>query len=137
MNNNGGFTLIELILVTVIIGILAGMVQLTFRGRAEQARVNAARGDVASYISAIELYALDHNDKYPSSLNDLIGGKQSYVRDVKKDPWGNDYVYECPGSIHKDSYDVYSAGPDGVKGNEDDVTELKQPEQSQPQTTSR
>ncbi len=121
--DNGGFTLIELILVTVIIGILAGMVVLSFSGRAEEARRRAARGDITSYMSAIELYALDHNGKYPGSLDDLIGGERNYVRELNNDPWGNPYVYECPGSVHKDSFDIYSAGPDGIKGNADDVTE--------------
>jgi len=123
MGNNGGFTLIELILVTVIIGILAGMVVVTFGGRAEEARVKAAKGDIMSYGSAVELFALDNNGKYPTSLEELLGGKRNYVRDVKPDPWGNPYIFECPGGIHKDSYDVYSGGPDGIKGNADDVTE--------------
>ncbi len=126
MCDNRGFTLIELILVTVIIGILAGMVTLTFSGRAEEARVKAAKGDIMSYNSAVELYALDRNGKYPRSLQDLTGGERNYVRDVKPDPWGNAYVYECPGSMHKDSYDVYSAGSDGIKGNADDVTETSE-----------
>ena len=75
MDNKGGFTLIELILVTVIIGILAGMVTLTFAGRAEEARIKAAKGDIASYNTAVDLYALDHNDKLPASLDDLANGK--------------------------------------------------------------
>ena len=121
MKGNGGFTLIELILVTVIIGILAGMVTLTFAGRTEEARVKAARGDIASLQNAIDLYALDHNDDYPGSLNELVGGEREYVRDLPRDPWGNPYVYKTPGDKHKNSYDVYSAGPDGQPGTEDDV----------------
>ena len=121
MSEKSGFTLIELILVTVIIGILAGSVTLTFRGRAEKTRINRTKADIANYNTAIETYALEHNDKYPKSLSALEGG---YVRDVKPDAWGNAYIYECPGSMHQDSYDVYSAGPDGIKGNADDVTEL-------------
>lgn len=123
MTNNGGFTLIELILVTVIIGILAGMVVVQFSGRAEEARIKAARGDIMSYGSAVELYALDNNGKYPQNLATLIGGKRDYVRDIKPDPWGNAYIYESPGSVHKNSYDICSAGPDGIKGNGDDITE--------------
>ncbi|HNR34472.1 MAG TPA: type II secretion system protein GspG [Candidatus Hydrogenedentes bacterium] len=118
MSDKGGFTLIELILVTVIIGILAGMVTLTFAGRAEEARRRAAKGDIASYGTAIDLYALDHNDKYPSSLQDLASGKRKYVKELNKDPWGNDYVYKVSGG----SYTVSSAGPDGQPGTEDDVT---------------
>lgn len=118
MSDKGGFTLIELILVTVIIGILAGMVTLTFAGRAEEARKRAAKGDIASYGTAIDLYALDHNDKYPSSLQDLTSGKRKYLKELNKDPWGNEYVYKAQGS----TYTVSSAGPDGSAGTEDDVT---------------
>lgn len=118
MSNKSGFTLIELILVTVIIGILAGMVTLTFAGRAEEARKRAAKGDIASYTTAIDLYALDHNDKLPASLQDLVSGKRQYVRELNKDPWGNDYVYKPQGS----KYTIFSAGPDGQAGSPDDVT---------------
>ncbi len=118
MSNNGGFTLIELILVTVIIGILAGMVTLTFAGRAEEARIKAAKGDIASYGTAVDLYALDHNDKLPASLNDLASGGRKYIKELNKDPWGNEYVYKVTG----DTYQVSSAGPDGSPGTADDVT---------------
>lgn len=121
MSENSGFTLIELILVTVIIGILAGMVTLTFGGRAEEARLRAALGDIKSYESAIELYALEHNDQFPESLEDLVNGEKTYVRDLNNDPWGNRYVYKKPGDYHKKSYDLLSMGPDGELGTEDDI----------------
>ena len=124
MDNKGGFTLIELILVTVIIGILAGMVTLTFAGRAEEARIKAAKGDIASYNTAIDLYALDHNDKLPASLGDLVA-KRKYVKELNKDPWGNEYIYRCPGQ-HSNDYDLFSCGPDGQPGNEDDITNWTQ-----------
>lgn len=123
MRNQGGFTLIELILVTVIIGILAGMVTVTFSGRTQEARVKAAMGDIKAYEGAIELYALEHEDQYPKSLQDLVNDPdREYIRDLNKDPWGNDYVYIVPGKVHKKSYDIFSAGPDGQPGTEDDVT---------------
>ena len=121
MNSNGGFTLIELILVTVIIAILAGMVSLSFQGKAQQARVNAALGDIKSYESAIELFALENNDNYPKSLKDLVDGDKKYIRELNKDPWGNPYVYLSPGDRHRDSFDIYSMGRDGTEGTEDDV----------------
>ncbi len=62
MRNNGGFTLIELILVTVIIGILAGMVMVNYGGRAREAQIRAAKGDIANLSTAVDLFALDNND---------------------------------------------------------------------------
>jgi general secretion pathway protein G len=123
MSDKGGFTLIELILVTVIIGILAGMVTFSITGRVQDASIKAARGDIANYGSVIEHYALDHNGLYPKQLQELIGGEKEYVRQLNVDPWGNPYVYECPGKKHPKSYDIYSAGPDGQPGTEDDITE--------------
>jgi general secretion pathway protein G len=122
MKANGGFTLIELILVTVIIGILAGMVALNYSGRVRDTQVRAAKGDISSYSSAVDMYALDNNDEYPKSLNDLVGGKRNYVREVRPDPWGNPYIYTPPTDMMKADYKIFSAGPDGVPGNEDDIT---------------
>jgi general secretion pathway protein G len=126
MKANGGFTLIELILVTVIIGILAGMVTLTFQGRVQESMARAAMGDIRMYETAIDLYALDNNDKYPARLDVLQGGKRDYVKEVKNDPWGNPYVYRVPGRVRKNSYDLFSKGPDGIEGNEDDITPWQQ-----------
>ncbi len=116
---DAGFTLIELILVTVIIAILAGMVTLTFRGSATDAKIKAARGDIKSYESAIELYALKNNDKYPDSLKQLV--EAGHIRELNTDPWGKAYIYLKPGKKHKESYDIFSSGPDGEQGTEDDV----------------
>lgn len=129
MQANSGFTLIELILVTVIIGILAGMVTLNFTGRAEEARVKAALGDISTLESAIQLYALDHNDRYPQTLNDLMTGERKYLRDMKPDPWGNAYVYLSPGKVHPESFDIFSAGPDGAVGTADDIHPVATPVQ--------
>jgi len=123
MRNSGGFTLIELILVTVIIGILAGMVVTTFGGRVHETNVRAAKGDIATYGTAIDLYALDHNDNYPQSLDDLVNDpKRTYVKEVRPDPWGNPYNYKPATNPRKADYEVWSSGPDGIPGNEDDVT---------------
>ena len=120
MGEKSGFTLIELILVTVIIGILAGMVTLNFSGRAEEARIKAAEGDLANLSTAIDLYALDHNDRYPESLEELLKPKSGrvYIRTYQGDPWKNDYVYRRL----KDGYEIFSKGPDGIEGTDDDIT---------------
>jgi general secretion pathway protein G len=126
MREESGFTLIELILVVVIIGILAGAVTLQFAGRSEEARIARARSDINEYQSGVDLFAIDNNDTYPKSLNDLFGGKRNYVRKVQKDPWGKDYVYVYPGK-HGSPYDIFSTGKDGISGNEDDVTSWGEP----------
>jgi general secretion pathway protein G len=124
MKSNAGFTLIELILVTVIIGILAGMVVMSFGGRLGDAQVKAAKGDIATYSASVDLYALDHNDTYPKTLNDLVTAERPYLQnnELRKDPWGNPYHYKPPSDPRKANYRIYSAGPDGTPDNADDVT---------------
>jgi general secretion pathway protein G len=122
MKPNSGFTLIELILVTVIIGILAGAVVLSFGGRISETQVRRAKMDIRNYGVAVKEYALDNNEEYPKSLNDLVSGKRNYVDEIQPDPWGNPYIYTPPTDIMKSDYKIISAGPDGVPGNDDDVT---------------
>lgn len=122
MNNNSGFTLIELILVTVIIAILAGMIVPIYAGRVAESQVRAAKGDIASLSNSIDLYALDHNDQYPDALTALVSGERNYIKELRNDPWGNPYNYEPPKNILKADYSVFSSGPDGQAGTEDDVT---------------
>ncbi len=121
MQGNSGFTLIELILVTVIIGILAGAVALNVRGRVSETMTTRAQADIATYETAIDSYALDNHDKLPKSLKDLMGGKRDYIKKYVKDPWGNDYIYRAPGRHNKRGYDLFSRGPDGIEGNADDI----------------
>ncbi len=119
--NEGGFTLIELILVTVIIAVLAGMVTLSLRGVAQDSKIKAVLGDIKSYQTAIDLFALDHNDQYPKTLQDLVSGKKKYLREMNRDPWGHPYVYIVPGQHYPESFDLFSVGPDGQQGTGDDV----------------
>lgn len=123
MNAKSGFTLIELILVTLILGILAGMVTVNYVGRGEDARISRVKSDIVNLEQAIDLYAIDNNDQYPDSLEELAGGEREYLRrGVPQDPWGNDYVYENPGSNNPNRYDLYSLGPDETAGTEDDIS---------------
>lgn len=132
MRESSGFTLIELMLVMVIIGILASMVVVNYAGYGQKARIKAAQGDIATYSNAIDLYELQHNDQYPKSLRDLTSGDKPIVKQYRKDPWGHDYVYVCPGRHHKDSYDLYSSGPDGQPGTADDITNWETDSSSSP-----
>ena len=125
MSNNGGFTLIELILVTVIIGILAGMVVTTFGGRVHETQVRAAKGDIRMLGNAVELFALDNNDVYPATLDELlaaVNGTRAYIKEPATDPWNNPYNYTPGTSTKLADYQVWSSGPDGTPGNEDDIT---------------
>lgn len=123
MARNAGFTLLELILVMLIIGILAGMVVINVAGRGNQARVLRAQSDLATYQRGLEAYALEHQDEYPSDLNALEKENEngtSYITQIKNDPWGNPYVYRHPG--RKEKYDLYSRGADKQDGTEDDIS---------------
>jgi len=126
-----GFTLIELLLVLVILGILAAIVVPKFAGRTEQARLTAAQTDISAFGTALDAFEVD-NGYYPKGKGGLLNlvqppsdaqnWKGPYVKEVKKDPWNNDYIYEFPGRRNANSYDLSSAGPDGKPGSEDDVT---------------
>ncbi len=130
LKSSSGFTLIEILLVVIIVGILAGLVVPNIVGRGEEARVQAARADINGGIAAaLDMYELD-NGKYPEKLDDLVKDPGSvknwrgpYVKKgLPKDPWGTAYVYKNPGSQNTTMYDLYSPGPDGADNTEDDVT---------------
>jgi len=131
-----GFTLTEILLVVIIIGILVGMVIPNIAGRGEQARIAAAKADIEANLSmALDMYELD-NGRYPTSEQGLKAllvkpstspepdnwsGPYLKKRVIPKDPWGNAYVYVSPGSQNPDSYDLSSLGPD-EQDSSDDVT---------------
>jgi general secretion pathway protein G len=124
-----GFTLIEMMVVIVIMGVLASLIVPKIMGRPDEAREVAARQDIASVMQALKLYKLD-NQRYPSSdqgLQALVIQPSSapvpqnwkssaYLDKVPLDPWGNPYQYLFPG-IH-DELDVFSFGADGIAGGE-------------------
>ena len=118
-----GFTLIELMVVIAIIGILAAVVVPQFMGQLDEAKVNAAKAQIVSFQTALKAYKIKVG-KYPSSgegLNALVSNSsgRSYLDSdkVPKDPWGNDYVYTCPGTGGHD-FEIISLGEDGARGGE-------------------
>lgn len=124
-----GFTLIELMLVVIILGVLVAMVVPRLTGRSEEARQSVARADIDANISlALDLYELD-NGAYPQNLEALltkpgsaVNWRGPYLKKKPLDPWGNPYQYKFPGQHNRDSYDLYSLGRDAKEGGGDDVT---------------
>lgn len=122
-----GFTLIEVMLVVVIIGILAGVAVVKFGGKTDDARKARAKQDIANIGTALRMFELDMGE-YPGSLGGLQqnpGGtknwKGPYMEKLSKDPWQNEYQYQFPGSHSKETYDLYSMGKDGTQSG-DDIT---------------
>lgn len=124
-----GFTLIEIMVVVVILGILAALVAPSVLRRVDDAQITKAKQDIRAYETALNLYRLD-NFKLPSAeqgLKALVeqpndtsvrnwkpGG---YIDGLRKDPWGNDYHYVYPGT-HGKEYDLFTLGRDNQEGGE-------------------
>ncbi len=126
------FTLIELLLVLVILGILAAIVVPKFSGRTEQARMTAATTQISTFSTALAAFEVD-NGYFPKGKNGLYDLVQPprdaqnwrgpYMdKEIPLDPWNHPYIYECPGKHNPTSFDLMSIGPDGRAGSEDDIT---------------
>ncbi len=111
-----GFTLIELMVVVVILGVLAAMVVPRVMDRPDQARVVKVQQDIRAIQSALDLYKLD-NYKYPTTDQELSVLIPKYIKSVPKDPWGNKYRYLSPG-VHG-PIDIFTYGADNLKGGVD------------------
>jgi len=131
-----GFTLIELLLVLVILATLAAIVVPKFTRRTEQAKLTAAATEISNIELALDTFEVDCG-RYPTTeegLKALVeqpsnadGWHDSYIkRGVPRDPWGNAYVYRCPGQHNPSGYDLYSFGPDGQDGGGDDIDNWSQ-----------
>jgi general secretion pathway protein G len=124
-----GFTLIEILLVVIIIGILVSLVAPRLAGRSEEARLQAAKADIDGGMAlGLDMYELD-NGKFPTKLEDLvkkssdsINWKGPYLKKgLSKDPWGSAYIYRYPGARHPEGYDLSSPGPDKQDATQDDI----------------
>jgi general secretion pathway protein G len=123
----GGFTLIEILVVVVIIGILGAVIVPNLLGRPDQARVTAAESDLRSLANALDIYRLD-NYQYPSTdqgLDALVSrptgfpeprnyNPDGYIKSLPTDPWGSPYVYERT----PEGFNLFSLGADGTEGGE-------------------
>jgi general secretion pathway protein G len=130
-----GFTLIEIMVVVIIIGLLAGIVVPNVMDSLDKANVQKARADFKTLQTALKLYRID-NFNYPSTeqgLESLVSKpsiapvprnykSNGYVETLPRDPWGNEYQYMSPGEAHE--YDIYSLGADGVSGGEEQNADL-------------
>ncbi len=129
-----GFTLIEIMVVVVIIGVLAATIIPQFIGTTHDAKVSAAKAHVAELESALERFNI-HMDRYPTSeeglklLVEAPSGDDKkwrgpYVKQLRPDPWGNPYQYKRPGTHHPTSFDLWSRGADGVDGGEGEGADI-------------
>lgn len=131
-----GFTLIEIMVVVVIIGVLGAIVVPQFMSRPDQAKVTAASTDIQAISTALEMYRLD-TFNYPSTqqgleaLSKRPGGTpavknwnaQGYLKNMPLDPWGTPYQYLNPGT-HSAGYDLFSLGSDGAPGGEGHAADI-------------
>jgi general secretion pathway protein G len=126
------FTLIELLLVLAILVVLASMVITMYSGTQERAFKDAAKGQIGIFKSGINLYKF-HTRNYPQGLDNLINkpgdatiaerwaGPYMDATKIPQDPWDHEYKFVAPGKHNRDTFDVWSMGPDGQDGTADDI----------------
>lgn len=138
MKKQQGFTLLEIMVVVVIMGMLSAIVATNVMGSKEQASIEKAGMDIKALDNALDMYKLD-NHRFPTTeqgLDALVNKptsspepksyrKDGYIKDLPQDPWGNDYMYINPGTHNSSRYDLYSVGPDGEDGTDDDIGNWK------------
>ena len=129
-----GFTLIELLVVIVVLGLLVGLVGPRLFGRVGQSKTAAARAQIELLGAALDQYRLDIGT-YPTTAQGLEALQSNpnaprwngpYLRKaVPRDPWDNPYKYDPKGKKNQNGYDIWSMGPDGQDGTEDDIGNWK------------
>ena len=108
-----GFSLVEVMIVVVIIGLMAGIVTYATTGYLEKAKRNKAKADIATLAGAVDSFYL-HNGKFPSNQDGLKVLVPEFVKALPNDPWGHAYQYVSPGKTGP--YDIISYGADGREG---------------------
>jgi general secretion pathway protein G len=129
---SAGFSILELLLVLVILGILAGIVGVRFAGQSGKAKVTAAKTQLENLKTALTRYNIDVSEfpttqqglealsEQPNGVDDNEWDGPYLDEKVTDDPWGNPWQYTYPGT-HNNDFDLYSYGPDGKQGGEDDI----------------
>jgi general secretion pathway protein G len=132
IRKSAGFTLIELLLVIVIIATLAAIVVPSFAGKGEDARKAAAKGQISAFETCLDMYEAD-NGAYPTTTQGLEALRNEpspkprnwrgpYMKkELPVDPWGKAYQYKSPGTHHPTGCDIWTCGPDGMDGTDDDI----------------
>ncbi|SPE60466.1 Type II secretion system protein G [Verrucomicrobia bacterium] len=135
------FTLVEMLLVLVILSTLAALVYPNLAKHALRARRTETKMQIKIFRTALAAFEMDNNG-FPQGRNGLLGLVQR-PRDARnwrgpyldgpipKDPWGHDYIYECPGKHNPEAYDIVSMAQDGVLGTEDDIASWQPENESQ------
>ncbi|MCX7015650.1 MAG: type II secretion system major pseudopilin GspG [Candidatus Sumerlaeota bacterium] len=129
-----GFTFLEIMLVVVIIGILVALVAPNLTGKTQKAKIAAAQHDIATFGTTLKMFEMQAG-RFPSTdegLKALVEKPGSVDEkdwdgpyldgNVRQDPWHHDYKYVCPGEKNPKGFDLWSAGPDGNDGTQDDIT---------------
>lgn len=130
----GAFTLLEVLMVIVILGVLAALIVPQFAGTQKRAEIDLTRTQIKTLASDLERFKL-HVGRYPTSDEGLAAlltkpddeeaaakWAGPYIKQPAKDAWQRDLRYESPGRYNEDSYDLWSLGPDGQDGTDDDIT---------------
>jgi general secretion pathway protein G len=118
-----GFSLLEIMVVITIMTMIMGAVGVGVMSYLDKSKIKQARIDIATISNALDLYKTEFG-KYPDSedgLSRLVEEKILKEKKAPKDPWGNDFIYIYPGSNNEDGFDLYSFGPDGKEGGNDDI----------------
>ena len=120
-----GMTLIEIMVVVAILGMIASVVGVAVMKQFSSAKIQTAELDIKGFADGLALYKIKHSH-FPTTAEGLAAlyTEGSLGGEAKKDPWGNDYVYLCPGTKHTDSYDIISYGADGKPGGDNEDADI-------------